>query len=137
MSKENILEVKESEVFKDLIIEIKNEMHEKILRSVGATKVIYPEAEMGKRVAQYIVADNFADWIELSSKYSLVEMQVPAAWKNHTLQELQIREKYNLNVIGIRDGDQVTVKLDPGAPMKAGVELIVVGENSDLEHFQK
>lgn len=40
----------------------KNEMHEKILRSVGATKVIYPEAEMGKRVAQYIVADNFADW---------------------------------------------------------------------------
>ena len=41
MSKENILEVKESEVFKDLIIEIKNEMHEKILRSVGATKVIY------------------------------------------------------------------------------------------------
>ena len=114
----------------------KNEMHEKILRSVGATKVIYPEAEMGKRVAQYIVADNFADWIELSSKYSLVEMQVPAAWKNHTLQELQIREKYKLNVIGIRKKDVLEVTIDPKRRLDGDAVLIVVGENEALKQFQ-
>ena len=119
-----------------ILAKAKNEMHEKILRSVGATKVIYPEAEMGKRVAQYIMADNFADWIELSSKYSLVEMQVPAAWKNHTLQELQIREKYKLNVIGIRKKDVLEVTIDPKRRLDGDAVLIVVGENEALKQFQ-
>ena len=120
-----------------ILAKAKNSLHERILKSVGANKIIYPEVEMGRRIAKYLVADSFTDWIELSPYYSLVELDIPDKWVGKSLSELQIREKYNLNVIGIRDGDQVTVKLDPGAPMKAGIELIVVGENSDLEHFQK
>ncbi len=119
-----------------IIAKAKNEMHEKILRSVGATKVIYPEAEMGKRVAKFIVADNFADWIELSPKYSLVEMAVPAAWRGRNLLELKVREKYHLNVIGIKNGDTLEVKIDPKHPLPAEAVLIVVGENEDLERFQ-
>lgn len=119
-----------------IIAKAKNEMHEKILRSVGATKVIYPEAEMGKRVAKFIVADNFADWIELSPKYSLVEMAVPVAWRGRNLLELKVREKYHLNVIGIKNGDTLEVKIDPKHPLPAEAVLIVVGENEDLERFQ-
>ena len=84
---------------------------------------------MGRRVAKYLVADNFADWIELSPQYSLVEMEIPSAWVGKSLIELQVREKYNLNVIGIKDGSTVTVTLDPKEPLRAGVVLIVVGEN--------
>ena len=120
-----------------IIAKAKNSMHEKILRSVGAHKVIYPEVEMGRRVAKYLVADNFADWIELSPQYSLVEMEIPSAWVGKSLIELQVREKYNLNVIGIKDGSTVTVTLDPKEPLRAGIVLIVVGENKVLEAFQK
>lgn len=119
-----------------ILAKAKSRMHEKILRSVGAHKVIYPETEMGRRVAKYLVADNFADWIELSPYFSLVEMDVPAQWCGKSLIELQIREKYHVNVIGIKDGDKVNVTLDPKEPLKSGVILILVGENKDLEALQ-
>lgn len=119
-----------------ILVKAKNSMHEKILRSVGAHKVIYPETEMGRRVAKYLVADNFADWIELSPYFSLVEMDIPAKWCGKSLIELQIREKYRVNVIGIKDGDRVSVTLDPKQPLKPGVILILVGENKDLEALQ-
>ena len=92
---------------------------------------------MGKRVAKYLVADNFADWIELSPKYSLVEMDIPSSWCGKTLVQLQVREKYGLNVIGIKDGDSVSVNLDPQEPLSSGIVLIVVGANKDLESFQR
>lgn len=120
-----------------ILAKAKNKMHEKILRSVGAHKVIYPEVEMGKRVAKYLVADSFADWIELSPKYSLVEMDIPSSWCGKTLVQLQVREKYGLNVIGIKEGDTVSVNLDPREPLSSGVVLIVVGANKDLESFQR
>lgn len=120
-----------------ILAKAKNRMHEKILRSVGAHKVIYPEVEMGRRVAKYLVADNFADWIELSPQYSLVEMDIPAAWVGKSLVDLQIREKYKVNVIGIKDGNTVNVTMDPREPLQAGIILIVVGENKVLEAFQK
>lgn len=116
-----------------ILAKAKNSMHEKILKSVGAHKIIYPETEMGRRVAKYLVADNFADWIELSPYFSLVEMDIPSKWCGKSLIELQIREKYRINVIGIKDGDKVSVTLDPKAPLKPGIILIVVGENKDLE----
>ena len=63
-------------------------------------------------------------------------MQVPAAWKNHTLQELQIREKYRLNVIGIRKKDVLEVTIDPKRRLDGDAVLIVVGENEALKQFQ-
>ena len=112
-------------------------MHEKILRSVGADKVIFPEEEMGHRIAKYLAADNFVDWIELSLKSSLVEMKTPAAWRNKTPLELQIREKYRLNIIGIKRGDLVSVHVNPREALLAEDILIVIGDNEDLEQFQQ
>ena len=55
-----------------ILAKAKNSLHERILKSVGANKIIYPEVEMGRRIAKYLVADSFTDWIELSPYYSLV-----------------------------------------------------------------
>lgn len=120
-----------------ILAKARNELHEKILKNVGAHKIIYPEVEMGRRIAKYLVAENFADWIELSPKYSLVEMEAPRQWCGKNLVELQIREKHNLNVIGIKRGNTVNVKIDPHEQLQDGEILIVVGENEELEKFQK
>lgn len=119
-----------------ILAKAKNELHEKILRSVGATRVIYPEVEMGKRVAKYITADNFSDWIDLSPKYSLVEMTMPRKWEGKSLIELQIRERYHINVIGIKNENTLDVKIDPREPLPANAMLVVVGENRDLEALE-
>lgn len=120
-----------------ILAKAKNHLHEKILTSVGAQKVIFPEEEMGRRVAKYLVADSFADWIELSPNYSLVELGIPGAWVGQSLLSLQIREKYNLNVIAIKEGDRVSVRLDPNEALRPGMVLIVIGENRDLERFRQ
>ena len=114
----------------------KNSMHEKILRSVGAHKIIYPEVEMGRRIARYLVADNFADWIELSPKFSLVELPIPREWVGQTLIGLDVRKKYRLNIIAVKSGDSISVAIDPNEPLKPGTVLIVIGENKDLEEFR-
>ena len=106
-----------------ILAKSKNRMHEKILISVGAHKVIYPEVEMGRR-------------IELSPRFSLVEMDLPSQWRGKSLAELRIRERYRLNVVGIKEGDTVDVTPDPKKPLQPGMVLIVVGENKDLEAFE-
>lgn len=113
----------------------RNRTHEKILKSVGAHKIIYPELEMGKRIAKYIVADNFLDWIDLSPKYSLVEMEIPREWRGQTLRELRIRERYQVNVIGYKDGDTVNINMNPSEPLPDTGILIVIGENTAIERI--
>ena len=119
-----------------IMAKARNEMHEKILRKVGATRVMYPEVEMGRRVAKYIVADNFADWIELSPEYSLVEMRTPDNWTGRTLKELDLRGRYGLNVLGIRSGKSVSVNINPEEKLQADQILIIVGSNRSLERLQ-
>lgn len=116
-----------------IIAKAKNKLHEKILYSVGATQVIFPEFEMGRRLARHLMADNFSDWIDLSNEFSLVEMSVPNAWRGRSLKQLNIREKYNVNIIGMKIGNEVSVRIDPNQPLSEKAILIVAGENRDLE----
>jgi trk system potassium uptake protein TrkA len=63
-------------------------------------------------------------------------MDIPQSWCGKSLSELRIRDKYHLNVIGIKEGDKVSVKIDPNAPLPQGIELIVIGDNESLEKFK-
>ena len=113
----------------------KNSVHEKILKKVGAHKVIYPESEMGKRIAKYITADNFMDWIDLSPEFSLVEMEIPKSWRGRTLLELNLRKNHQINVIGYKKGDEVNINLSPLEPLPGEGILIVIGENEAIERI--
>lgn len=120
-----------------VIAKAQNELHAKILRKVGADTIIFPEKEMGSRIAKSLVSTNFADLIELSADYSLVEIGVPEKWVGKSLLELNVRQRYDINVIGMIQGDQVEVSLDPNAPMPADCLVIVVGSNKALQKFKE
>ena len=75
----------------------------------------------------------FADWIELSSEYSMAEVVIPEKWVGRSLSELKIREQYGINVVGIIQGVQVDVTLDPYEPLPEGAILILIGATSVLE----
>ena len=70
----------------------KNELHATVLEKIGADSVIFPEKEMGMRVARNLMSANFTDWISLSPDYSLVETEVPEKWVGRTLLELDGRQ---------------------------------------------
>ncbi len=119
-----------------VIAKAQNELHATILRRVGADAIVFPEKEMGNRLAKSIVSTNFADWIELSDDYSLVETEIPQAWIGESLLNLRVRQKYDINVVGLIENGEVEVSLDPNKPLPARGILILVGSNKALQKFQ-
>ncbi|MDO4339198.1 MAG: TrkA family potassium uptake protein [Eubacteriales bacterium] len=107
-------------------------LHGRILDKVGADEVIYPEKSMGLRVAKNLMSTGFLDIFELSSEFSMAEIRIPEGWIEKCLRDLKIREKYGINIIGIKIGEEVRVDLDPNEELPANCTLIAVGKNRDL-----
>lgn len=109
------------------------QIHGTVLAKVGADDIIYPEKEMGSRVARNMVFGKFMDTFELSSTYSMVEMAVPSNWVGRTLRELDVRNKYGVNVIALKEGDTINANVNPDERMKADQILLTVGNNDKLQ----
>ncbi|MDY4692287.1 MAG: TrkA family potassium uptake protein [Blautia sp.] len=109
-----------------------NELHGKILEKIGADKVISPEKSMGVRVARNLLSSGFVDMFELSSEFSMAEFRIPKEWIGRTLRELKIREKYNINLIAVKQGENVNVNFGPEESLPSDCTLIAVGKNCDL-----
>ena len=117
------------------LVVAKNKLQGAILKRVGADRIVYPEIEMGSRVAKSLVSREFMDWIELSNDYSMVEIAVPDKWVGRTLVDINVRERLGINVVGIIINGKIDVTLDPQKPLPEGGILIVIGANDVLEKF--
>lgn len=89
------------------------ELHGKVLERVGADKVVFPERDMGVRVAQALVSKNIMDQIGLSPDYSIVELMAREMLTGKTLEEGALRGEYGVTVLAIRRGNDVIIS--PGA----------------------
>ena len=118
-----------------VVAKAKNRLQGAILQRVGADRIVYPEIEMGSRVAKSLVSREFMDWIELSNDYSMVEIAVPAKWAGQSLAEVNARERLGINVVGIIVNGKIDVTPDPQKPLPEGGILIVIGSNDILERF--
>lgn len=119
-----------------VLVKAMDEMQGKILEKIGADSIVYPEIDMGERVAKKLISTEFIDWIELSPDYSLTEKLLPKQWEGKSLAELRVREKYGINVIGILKEDKMDMALDPSKPLQPNDMLFIIGKNSDLERFK-
>lgn len=120
-----------------VIAKAQNDLHATILKKVGADTIVFPEKEMGSRIAKSLVSTNFADWIELSADYSMVEIEVPEKWVGKSLLDLNVRQRYNINVVGLIENDVVEVSLNPNTAIPARAILILVGSNKALQKFKE
>lgn len=118
-----------------VVAKAKDKLQGTILEKIGADRVIYPEVEMGSRIAKNLMSTTFSDWIELSAEYSMAETPVPAGWIGKSLVELAVREKYNVNVVGIIENGEMSVAFDPTRPLMAGMILVIIGADEVLENF--
>ncbi|WP_018885676.1 potassium channel family protein [Paenibacillus massiliensis] len=120
-----------------LLVKAKNELHGKVLQKIGADKVIYPERDMGLRVAHHLTSPNILDYIELSQDYSIFEMQAPRFMIGRNLKELDIRAKYGCNVLGIRREKEMNISPHPEDLIQTGDVLIIVGHKNDLVRLEQ
>ena len=115
-----------------ILAQAQSELHAKILRKVGADRVVLPEWEMGIRYANNMVHDNFFDAVELSPDISMMEINVRREWEGKSLKQLNMRAKYKINVIGIKSEDGFDVNPDPDEPLNANSKLVSIGRNEVL-----
>lgn len=120
-----------------VIAKAQTELQGKVLKKVGADRIVYPEKEMGLKIARGIVATNFAEWIDLSPEFSLAECKIPKSWVGKTLIELKIRERCGINVVGIIRNGKVDISIDPGEPFPAEGVVILIGSNEALKALKE
>ncbi|MNM51573.1 Ktr system potassium uptake protein A [compost metagenome] len=119
-----------------ILVKAKSELHGKVLSKIGADKVIYPERDMGTRVAHHLASPNILEYIELSPDYSILEMQAAAPMIGRNLQELDIRAKYRCNVIAIRRGDEMNITPNADDRLTRGDVLVIVGHKDSLTKLE-
>lgn len=122
---------------KHVVAKAQNELHAKVLYKIGADRVVFPEREMGIRIAKNLVYDNILDYVELDPRYGIAEVIAPAEWVGRTVKELDIRNKYHLNILGIRHGADLEVQFDPDDEITEGTVLVVIGGNADINKLEK
>lgn len=130
----SVLMLKELGV-KKVIAKALNKLHGQVLTKVGADWVVYPERDMGIRVAHQLLSPNVLNFIELSKDYSVEEIKVPDQMTDKTLRELDLRAKFNLSVIAIRRENDINISPSPDKIIDQGDVLVIIGENRDLERF--
>lgn len=122
---------------KTVIAKGASEMNCRILRRVGADKVVFPENESGVRLAKSLLSAGFTDIIELSRDVSMLELEVRPEWVGKTLTELSLRKKYSINVVAVVKNSQISVNMDPEKPLEAGMKLIVIANVEKIKRLQK
>jgi trk system potassium uptake protein TrkA len=111
-----------------------------VLSKVGATEVIYPEVESAQRWAYKLIAPHVEEKIDFAPGYSLARIEAPASFDNKTLLDLQLRQKYNVNLVAIKRGEHEWAKRKdeiinvpmPETVIYAGDILIIAGSDADL-----
>jgi trk system potassium uptake protein TrkA len=132
------LYLKELEV-KRIVVKATNEDHGKILRNVGATDVIYPEKDMAEKVAHGLSTPDILDYFPMSGDYIIAEIAPVGDFVGKTLAELQLRSKYNVNVIGIKELVPENFVFVPPADfvIKDSDTLLVIGRNEDIKKIKQ
>ena len=119
-----------------VIAKCANEMHKKILSKVGADRVVFPEHESGIRLAKNLLSSGFVDVIELSNDVSLIELEVKPEWIGKTLIELNLRKKYSINIVAIRQVNNLDINIDPTVKLEKDMQLVVITNTSKISKLK-
>ncbi len=105
----------------------------KFLLRNGADEVVYPEKQLAKWTAFRYSADHILDYMELDDEHAIFEIPVPDSWAGRTIGQIDIRKKYNINIMGIKKDGKLELAVSPDVQLKAGETLLVLGRNRDLQ----
>lgn len=111
-----------------------DDFHGRMLEKLGADKVVFPERDMGKRIAHNLVLGNLLEYIELSEDFSMAEIVAEPQWSGKTLAQLHLRDQLGINVVAIRSGEHTNALPTSETVIREGdVMLVVAGEETLLK----
>ncbi len=111
----------------------KRDVQEKFLLRNGADEVVYPEKQVAKWAAIRYSADHLLDYVELDDEYGIFEVEVPLAWIGKTVGQIDIRKKYNINIMAYRQNGKLDASVSPDTLLTDQITLLVLGEYKALQ----
>ncbi len=109
------------------------DVQEKFLLRNGADDVVYPEKQMARWAAIRYTADHIRDYIQVDEAHAIFEVEVPENWIGRTVGELDVRKKYNINIMAVKKDGKVNMVVSPDTVMTDDVTLLVLGEYKQLQ----
>jgi trk system potassium uptake protein TrkA len=109
------------------------DIHAKFLLRNGADEVIYPDRDIAERAAVRLSSDQIFDYVELGNTYSIYEITPLQEWIGHSIKDINVRARYNTNIIGIKSTDGRIAMPGPDYVFHPDEHLMVMGQQKDLE----
>lgn len=115
-----------------IVAKASNNLHGKMLEKIGADKIIYPERDMGQRVAHNLSSSGILDYIELADNLSIMEIEVPAVYIGKSLIEADLRKNYEVNVVAVKRRGRTQVNPNPNEKFIKGDIMVILGTHESI-----
>ena len=109
------------------------DVHAKFLLRNGADEIVYPEKQMALWTAMRYSSDHILDYIELDEEHAVVEITVPAEWQGKTVGSLDIRKKYNINIMAVKKQGTINLTITPDTRFSEDESLLILGSNKAMQ----
>ena len=123
---------------KSIIAKAINKKHGKVLTRIGATEIVYPEEHMGKRIAELTMNTDVIEHLKFTDNFVLVEVKAPSVFWNNSLIKLDVRNKYNINIVGIKKSKgEFLPNPTANVVIEEGDVLVIITDKKTVESFNK
>ncbi|HLO02441.1 MAG TPA: TrkA family potassium uptake protein [Symbiobacteriaceae bacterium] len=122
---------------KHLVAKAQDEAHGRILERLGVDRVVYPQRDMGARVAANLSAGRIMDFIRLSEEFGMAELEATSRMIGQSLAQLDMSKHFGLNVVAIKRGADVIASPGAATRITAGDVLVVIGSSAGIDQLQE
>ena len=122
---------------RQVICKAQSHVHRKVLEKIGADRVVFPEHEMGVKLAQGLSSSSVLNFIELSEDFGIVELEIPKSWQHRSIRDLDVRARYHVNIIAVRRGSTGQLTVAPGGDyvLEGKDAVVTLGRNEDINRL--
>ena len=120
-----------------ILCKAQDDTYKDILEKLGANRVIIPEREVADKLALGMTHAGVMEYIELSSEFGIIELEPLAEWIGKTIRELELRTRYGVNVIAVRENDAIRIPPDIDTPISPNVIMVMLGSYEMFENLKK
>lgn len=106
-----------------------------ILKKVGADEIIYAEKESAVNLARKLTSADFLDYFDVGDQLSIINMKPRKEWIGHTLKELRLRDRLHINVVAIRENDEVHAHINPDQPITEDSQMLIVADSDAFDRI--